>query len=61
MRLPGFTAENALSWTCTSYVLGSTHVSAEIGGTVLPQFFFCHGNYCCDEWGNCFYKGPVLQ
>jgi len=60
MRLPGFIAEVSLSPTHTSYKAPSAHTSRLVEGIVLPQLF-CHGNWCCDEWGNCTYKGPVLQ
>ena len=31
------------------------------GGAVRPQFFFCGGDYCCNEWGYCIYRGHVLM
>jgi len=61
MRLPGFTAENSLSIVSASYEMASTHASADTDARVLPQYFYCHGNYCCNEYGYCIYKGHVLM
>ncbi len=61
MRLPGFTAENSISGTRASYKAASAHANSAAGGTILAQFFFCHGNWCCDEWGYCIYRGHVLM
>jgi hypothetical protein len=61
MRLPGFTAEVSLDGNGAAYMWASTHASSAVGATVLPQFFFCHGNVCCNEWGYCIHKGPVLM
>jgi len=60
MRLPGFTAEMSLDGSSASYELASTHVGMDVGGGVLPQHFFCHGSICCNEYGYCIHKGPVL-
>jgi hypothetical protein len=60
MRLPGFTAEVSLSPARTNYKAASAHMSRVVEGIVSPQIF-CHGNWCCDEWGNCIYKGKLLQ
>ena len=56
MRLPGFTAELSLGKTRQEYA-GRT-LPASSGGAVLPQYWHCYGNYCCDEYGYCIYKGP---
>lgn len=61
MRLPGFTAEESVGWRCASYKMASAPAGRVLGGVVQPQFFFCHGDYCCDEWGYCIYKGHVLM
>jgi len=60
MRLPGFTAEQSLNWTHAPCGRGPTQASLSTAGSVVPQWF-CHGNFCCDEWGNCIYKGRVLM
>jgi hypothetical protein len=49
MRLPGFTAELSLGKTRQEYA-GRT-LPASSGGAVLPQYWHCYGNYCCDEYG----------
>jgi hypothetical protein len=60
MKVPGFTAEAALQANRHSYrmsrILGPT-----AGGSVAPAFFRCWGNYCCNEWGYCIYRGHVLM
>jgi len=61
MRLPGFTAEASLRGIPTSYNTGSTHVNTENGAAVIPQFFRCWGEVCCNEWGYCIHKGHVLM
>jgi len=61
MRLPGFTAENSFSGTSANYKMAGTLASGEIGGSVMPQYFFCHGNICCNEWGYCIHRGQVLM
>lgn len=61
MRLPGFTAEASLRWKGADYRMADTHASWSVSGAVQPQFFTCRGNYCCDEWGYCIYKGHVLM
>jgi hypothetical protein len=61
MHLPGFTAEFSLSPSHTNYNSHIAYTGGPVEGIVLPQFFFCHGRVCCDEWGNCIYRGPVLQ
>ncbi len=58
MRLPGFTAEVSLSGKRAAYKV-ATRPLGEVG--VLPQFWYCHGNYCCDEWGYCIRKGGFLM
>jgi hypothetical protein len=59
MRLPGFTAEVALHKTGKLFNAVAIPAAAE-SQKAVPQLF-CHGNYCCDEYGNCIYKGRVLQ
>jgi hypothetical protein len=59
MRLPGFTAEEALRKTGELYNAAAPLVAAESQG-VMPQWN-CRGNYCCDEFGNCIYRGRRLQ
>lgn len=61
MHLPGFTAEVPLNRTPAAYQAASDYVRPDVGRSVLPQYFFCHGNYCCNEWGYCIYKGHVLM
>lgn len=61
MRLPGFTAENSVGTTSAGFQMSSTHVSGDARGSVVPQYFFCHGNVCCNEYGYCIHKGPVLM
>jgi hypothetical protein len=56
MRLPGFTAGLSLGKTSQDYE-GRT-IPASNGSGVIPQFWHCFGNYCCDEYGYCIYKGP---
>jgi hypothetical protein len=59
MRLPGFTAEQALKQKNEIYK-GVAIPSAESQG-VVPQFFRCWGDYCCNEWGYCIHRGHVLM
>jgi hypothetical protein len=61
MRLPRFTAEDSLGRMRANYEVASTHASPAVSGTVLAQFFRCHGNWCCDEFGYCIYRGRVLM
>jgi len=61
MRLPGFTAEVSIDGESATYQVASTHASSVDDATVLPQFWFCHGNFCCNEWGYCIHKGHVLM
>ena len=61
MRLPGFAAEDSLSSTRAGYKVVTTHASPVGDGTVLPQFFHCWGDYCCNEFGYCIYKGHLLM
>lgn len=61
MRLPGFTATNSLCSTQATYQLANIPGDSQSGGVVQPQLFIQHGNVCCDEWGNCIYKGRNLQ
>jgi len=58
MRLPGFTAEETLR--SKNEIHDGIATPAESKG-VVPQFFKCWGNVCCDEYGNCFHKGHVLM
>ena len=60
MRIPGFTADQSLSGIRVAYKIASTHANPPTDGAVVPQWF-CHGSFCCDEWGNCIYKGRALQ
>jgi hypothetical protein len=59
MKMPGFTAEVTLYEKSASYRMLRTDI--QTGGTVVPAFWRCWGNVCCDEWGNCFSKGPRLM
>lgn len=58
MKMPGFTAEAALKEKDTYYRMQGRDIRAS--GALEPAFFFCHGYYCCDEYGYCIYRGPVL-
>jgi len=59
MRMPGFTADVALNKNGAGYRALRTDIQAS--ATVKPAFWTCRGNFCCDEWGNCTYKGHVLM
>jgi len=60
MRLPGFTAEEALQARTEKYSRIAIPAIAESQG-VVPQFWRCVGNICCDPWlGRCFYCNPWL-
>jgi hypothetical protein len=59
MRLPGFAAESSLHEQTVTYP--SEKIRPSSAGTVLPQFFRCWGNYCCNEFGYCIYKGHVMM
>jgi len=61
MRLPGFTAEDSLRWNVTAYKVAGSHGGVAVDGAVLPQFFMCHGEVCCNEYGYCIHKGHVLM
>ena len=58
MRMPGFTAEAAL-YKKSAY--RSLNSDVQRPGVVQLAFVRCWGNFCCDEWGNCIYKGPRLM
>lgn len=58
MRLPGFTADKALQDNSKTYT--SIAVSERQPG-VVPQFFRCMRDYCCNEWGYCIHRGHVLM
>jgi hypothetical protein len=56
LRIPGFTAEAALYDKIPSYRMLQTHINSP--SAVELAFYKCWGNVCCDEWGDCIYKGP---
>jgi hypothetical protein len=67
MHIPGFTAGTSLYtpvrryWT-GSGIEGSTEKAVmTVMGIVPQQNPICRGNWCCDEWGNCIYKGKRFQ
>ena len=60
MRVPGFTAEQALKERNEIYEGVAIPAAAGSQG-VVPQFFRCWGDYCCDEWGYCIHRGHVLM
>jgi hypothetical protein len=55
-RTPGFTAEAALYEKVPGYRMLRTDVQPRKG--VELAFYRCWGDVCCDEWGDCIYKGP---
>jgi hypothetical protein len=59
MRMPGFTADAALEKKGADY--RTLRMVIETGAAVKPAFWACRGNFCCDEWGNCIYKGHVFM
>ena len=59
LRMPGFTAEVALYEKSASYRMVGTKFAT--GGAVEAAFYRCRGSWCCDEWGDCIYKGPRLM
>jgi hypothetical protein len=59
VRMPGFTAEVALEKQETYYRTLRTCI--QTAPTVEPVFWTCRGHFCCDEWGDCIYKGRVLM
>ncbi len=59
MKAPGFTAEATLYEKSANYRMSRTDIQR--GGAVEPAFWRCWGNYCCDEWGYCIYRGHVLM
>lgn len=61
MRLPGFSAEQSLRSKSETYAAAVIRANWIAGGVIQPQFFFCRGDYCCDEYGYCIYKGHVLM
>jgi hypothetical protein len=62
MRLPGFTAEQALKGKSEIYQGAAIPAAAaDRNQGVVPQFFRCWGNYCCNEFGYCIYHGHVLM
>jgi hypothetical protein len=61
MRLPGFSAENSLSSLHVSYKTTGTDARPSAGGRVLPQFWRCSGDYCCNEYGYCIRSGHYLM
>ena len=61
MRLPGFSAEQSVRSNSETYQAADTYAVSIAGGAVRPQFFFCRGDYCCNEWGYCIYRGHVFM
>ncbi|GEM_PF-5179478 len=62
MSIPGFTAEVSMYTSAELYQgAGVQPHGAPQTGVVPQQSPICHGNWCCDEWGNCIYKGRVLM
>ena len=61
MRLPGFTAEATLGKTAMVYERAAIPDPAVEKSVIVPQFWFCHGRFCCDEYGNCIYVGARFQ
>jgi hypothetical protein len=59
MRMPGFTADVALDKKEAYYRTSRTGI--QTSPSVEPAFWMCHGKFCCDEWGNCIYRGPALM
>jgi hypothetical protein len=59
MRMPGFTAEAVLDKKGACYRTSQATLQTSL--TVVPAFWTCRGHLCCDEWGNCFYKGHVFM
>jgi hypothetical protein len=57
MRMPGFTADMALEKKEANYRTLRTGI--QTSAPVEPAFWTCRGNFCCDEWGDCIYKGHV--
>jgi hypothetical protein len=59
LRIPGFNAEASLYDKRANYRMLRTDIQTR--SAVELAFFRCWGNVCCDEWGNCFSKGPRLM
>jgi hypothetical protein len=60
MRLPGFTAEKALQNVKVRHT-GVAIAARAQSQAVIPQFWRCVGNTCCDPWsGACYYCHPWL-
>ena len=59
MSIPGFTAEVALQRKDAAYQGVPWFLCGH--GTVEPAFWTCRGNFCCNEWGYCIYRGHVLM
>ena len=59
MRMPGFTAEAVLDKKGPYY--RTLRTTTQTSPTVEPAFWICRGNFCCDQWGNCIYKGRVFM
>jgi len=60
MRLPGFTAEKVLE-TENKFYTGVALPSLSESQVVVPQFWRCWGDYCCNEYGYCIHHGHVLM
>ncbi len=64
MNMPGFTAEAALYKAVETYEAAAISDGLAERRGVEPQFWSCHGNYCCQDLAGglyCIYRGPVLQ
>jgi len=58
MPLPGFAAEKALQEKSERYSGVAIPAASESQG-VVPQFWRCVGNICCDPWsGRCVRCSP---
>jgi hypothetical protein len=51
MRLPGFTAESSLVKPNQRYEAEAHSRARARVNTVVPQFWFCQGDYCCTDLG----------
>ena len=60
MRLPGFSAEEALLEKSKIYI-GVVIPGASESQGVVAQFFRCWGEVCCNEFGYCIHHGHVLM
>ena len=63
MTMPGFTVEASLydyAGRSDAFRGAVPHGAQPDVSNIVPQYgWYCHGNVCCDDFGNCQWHGRV--